>query len=144
MELNVKPVRPGAVLPHYGSAGAAGLDLSACIDEPVTIRVGASVMIPSGVAIALPAGTVGLLVVRSSLGVRHGVGLPNGVGVIDEDYRGEVSVALMNLGGEAYTVQPGDRIAQLIVSPYIRADVTVAQQLEETARGAGGFGSTGR
>lgn len=149
MELKFKAVRPQIgdtiPLPFYASAGAAGMDLHACVDAPVTIAPRALVSIPTGLAIALPSAEyVALVFARSGLGIKHGVSLSNGVGVIDSDYRGEVLVGLQNSGNEDYTVQPGDRIAQLMVTPVIQAQIAMVDELDDTARGAGGFGSTGK
>ena len=132
MKLLIKPLSEKIgreiPLPYYATAGAAALDLHACLDEAVT----------------LPAGHVGIMAVRSSMGVRNGVCLSNGIGVIDSDYRGPLQVALHNMRGTAYTIQPGDRIAQLMVVPVARPEVELTASLPETARGEGGFGSTGR
>lgn len=149
MELKFKAVRPQIgdtiPLPFYASAGAAGMDLHACVDAPVTIAPRALVSIPTGLAIALPSAEyVALVFARSGLGIKHGVSLSNGVGVIDSDYRGEIGVGLTNLSDAPYTVQPGDRIAQLAVVPVVRATLVQADALDETGRGAGGFGSTGK
>ena len=131
-------------LPYYATEGAAAVDLHACIDEAVTLPPGGRALLPTGLAAAIPAGHVGLLAVRSSMGIRHGVTLSTGVGVIDSDYRGQVHVGLHNLSGEPYTVQPGDRVAQLMVVPVAAPEIEVVDALPETVRGAGGFGSTGR
>lgn len=131
-------------LPYYTTEGAAAVDLHACIDEAVTLPPGGRALLPTGLAAAIPAGHVGLLAVRSSMGIRHGVTLSNGVGVIDSDYRGQVHVGLHNLSGEPYTVQPGDRVAQLMVVPVAAPEIEVVDALPETVRGAGGLGSTGR
>ena len=131
-------------LPYYATEGAAAVDLHACTDEAVTLPPGGRALLPTGLAAAIPAGHVGLLAVRSSMGIRHGVTLSNGVGVIDSDYRGQVHVGLHNLSGEPYTVQPGDRVAQLLVVPVAAPEIEVVDALPETVRGAGGFGSTGR
>lgn len=131
-------------LPYYATEGAAAVDLHACIDEAVTLPPGGRALLPTGLAAAIPAGHVGLLAVRSSMGIRHGVTLSNGVGVIDSDYRGEILVGLQNSGGEDFVVRPGDRIAQLMIAPVVQAEVVLTEELDETQRGAGGFGSTGR
>ena len=149
MELKFKALNPKIgreiPLPQFATPGSAAMDLRACIDRPVTIRAGERTVVPTGLAMALPsADYVALLFARSGLGIRKGVCLSNGVGVIDSDYRGEIGVGLVNLGREPYTVQPGDRIAQLMVVPVVQPTVTVAEDLDETDRGAGGFGSTGR
>lgn len=131
-------------LPYYATQGAAALDLHACLDEPMTIPAGGQAMVPTGIAAAIPTGYVGIMAVRSSMGVKHGITLTNSIGVIDSDYRGPLGVALRNFRREPYTVQPGDRIAQLLVVPVLRPEVEIVDTLPETARGAGGFGSTGR
>ena len=149
MELKIKALSPkiGGEIPRPARAteGSAGLDLAACMDEPVTIAPRALVRIPTGIAIALPSPDyVALVFARSGLGIKHGVSLSNGVGVIDSDYRGEIAVGLTNLSNTPYTVQPGDRIAQLAVVPVARPELVWTEDLEDTGRGAGGFGSTGR
>ena len=131
-------------LPYYATAGAAAVDLHACLDEPLLIPAGELAMVPTGLAVAIPEGCVGILAVRSSMGVRHGVTLSNGIGVIDSDYRGPLGVGLWNTREEDYTVLPGDRIAQLMVVPVLRPELLVTDALPETERGHGGFGSTGR
>ena len=149
MELKIKALSPkiGAEipLPKFATAGAACMDLCACIDAPVTLEAGARALIPTGIAIALPsADYVALVFARSGLGIKQGVCLSNGVGVIDSDYRGEIGVGLVNLGQSEYTVRPGDRIAQLMVTPVVQPTVVQVSELDDTDRGAGGFGSTGR
>ena len=149
MKLKITAVSPkiGAEIPfpYYASAGAAAMDLHACVEGPVIIPAGGRVTIPTGIAIALPsAAYVALVFALSGLGIKHGVALSNGVGVIDSDYRGEIAVGLHNSAGTPYTVQPGDRIAQLAVVPVVQAELEQAAELDETGRGAGGFGSTGK
>ena len=149
MELRIKALSPKIgteiPLPKFATAGAACMDLCACIDAPVTLEAGARALIPTGIAIALPsADYVALVFARSGLGIKQGVCLSNGVGVIDSDYRGEIGVGLVNLGQSAYTVQPGDRIAQLMVTPVVQPTVVQVSELDDTDRGACGFGSTGR
>ena len=149
MELKFKALNPKIgreiPLPQFATPGSAAMDLRACIDRPVTIRAGERTVVPTGLAMALPsADYVALVFARSGLGIRKGMCLSNGVGVIDSDYRGEIGVGLVNLGDAPYTVQPGDRIAQLMVVPVVQPAVTVVEDLDETERGAGGFGSTGR
>jgi len=131
-------------LPYYATDGAAGLDLHACIDGPVVVPAGGEAFIPTGIAAAIPEGYVGIMAVRSSMGIRHGVAMSNGIGVIDSDYRGPLRVGLHNFRDTEYVVEPGDRIAQLLILPVLRPEVEVVSELSETARGAGGFGSTGR
>ena len=131
--------------PYYASAGAAALDLHACLEGPVTIPARGRTVIPTGIAIALPSPAyVALVFARSGLGIKKGIALSNGVGVIDSDYRGEIRVGLQNSGSEDYTVQPGDRIAQLAVVPVLQVELEQAETLDETERGAGGLGATGR
>ena len=149
MELKIKALSPKIgteiPLPKFATAGAACMDLCACIDAPVTLEAGARALIPTGIAIALPsADYVALVFARSGLGIKQGVCLSNGVGVIDSDYRGEIGVGLVNLGQDDYTVRPGDRIAQLMVTPVVQPTVVQVSELDDTDRGAGGFGSTGR
>ena len=143
--LKIKKVQKSAVIPERATEGSAGLDLRACIEKPVRICPGDLAMIPTGIAISLPNKNLGaFLFARSGLGVKHGIALSNGVGVVDSDYRGEISVGLCNLGREPYDVQPGERIAQLVVMPVCPLPVEEAEELDETQRGAGGFGSTGK
>ena len=131
-------------LPYYATQGAAALDLHACLDEPMTIPARGQAMVPTGIAAAIPTGYVGILAIRSSMGVKNGVTLTNGIGVIDSDYRGPLGVALYNLNQTPYVVRPGDRIAQLMVVPVVRESIEVVDELPPTSRGEGGFGSTGR
>jgi dUTP pyrophosphatase len=143
--IKIKKVRPGARIPHRATPGSAGLDLSACLDEPFTLAPGERALIPTGIAAELPdENCAALIYARSGLAVKHGVALSNGVGVVDSDYRGELRVGLCNLGKEPYTIQPGERIAQLVVSPVLPLPVEEAGELAETGRGSGGFGSTGK
>lgn len=148
MKLKIKAVSPkigtDIPAPFYATPGSAAMDLHACVDAAVTLQPGGRTVIPTGIAIALPsADYVALVFARSGLGIKHGITLSNGVGVIDSDYRGEIRVGLTNLSDTPYTVQPGDRVAQLAVMPVVRAQLVQAEDLDETARGAGGFGSTG-
>lgn len=143
--IRLKKVHPKAVIPKRATPGSAGLDLSACIEEPVTLSPGGLAMLPTGLAVALPsAGCVALIYARSGLAVRHGIALSNGVGVVDSDYRGEIKVGLCNVGSEPYTIQPGERIAQMVIAPVLLPPVLEVDELDETERGAGGFGSTGK
>ena len=148
MKLKIKPLSPmigrEIPLPYYATKGAAALDLHACIEKPVTIPAGEQALIPTGVAVAIPEDHVGILAVRSSMGIKRGVTLSNGIGVIDSDYRGPLRVGLHNLGKEPYTAEPGDRIAQLMIVPVSRQEIEVVDELPETERGERGFGSTGR
>lgn len=142
--INVKKLRANAVLPTYGSAWAAGADLYACLEETVTIEPGKTVLIPTGLAMEIPVGYAGLIYARSSMGVKRGLAPANKVGVIDADYRGEFMVALHNHGSTAQTVEHGERIAQLLVTPVITPGFAEVEELSDTARGSGGFGSTGK
>ena len=149
MKLQVKAVSPkiGHEIPYpfYASAGAAAMDLHACVDEAVVIPAGGRATVPTGIAIGLPSAEyVALVFARSGLGIKHGIALSNGVGVIDSDYRGEIRVGLTNLSDTPYTVRPGDRIAQLAVMPVVQAELERVDSLDETGRGTGGFGSTGK
>ena len=149
MNMTVKIMRlahgAGLPLPAYQSEGAAGLDLMAAVptDAPVVIAPGRFASIPTGIAIALPAGTEGQVRPRSGLAARHGIGVLNAPGTIDSDYRGEIHVILVNFGSESFEVARGARIAQLVIAPVMRAQLLEAETLDETTRGVGGFGSTG-
>ena len=143
--LYVKRLDPRAQLPAYQTPGSAAMDLAALLDQPLTLDPGERSFVPTGLAIALPdSGWVALLLPRSGLSIRHGITLSNCVGVIDSDYRGEIRVGLWNTSQAPYTIQPGDRVAQLMVLPVGLAQVVERDELPETQRGAGGFGSTGR
>jgi dUTP pyrophosphatase len=145
--LRVHLLRPDARMPRYASDGAAGLDLHAALDAPLTIEPGERRAVPTGLAIALPSGHEGQVRPRSGLAIKHGVTVLNAPGTVDEDYRGEVQVLLVNLSREPYTIAPGDRIAQLVVAPVVRValeQVAEGEALSVTARDRGGFGSTGR
>ena len=145
MKVYLKKVHPAAIMPTYGSLGAAGADLYALpdADHPVVIASGETAFIHTGVAAAIPAGYVGLVYARSGLACKRGLAPANKVGVIDSDYRGEIMVALHNHGEMPQAVEPGDRIAQLVIAPVMQADFEWADDLDDTARGGGGFGSTG-
>lgn len=149
MKLKIKAVsdKIGKDIPYpfYATAGAAAMDLCACMDAPVEVAPRALVSIPTGIAIALPSAQyVALVFARSGLGIKHGVAPANCVGVIDSDYRGEIMVGLQNSGESDYTIQPADRIAQLMITPVVQAQVELVDELDDTDRGTGGFGSTGR
>lgn len=143
MNVNIKKLKSNAVIPTYGSEAAAGADLYACIDTPLTINAGETYLVPTGLAMEIPAGCAGLIYARSGLASKKGLAPANKVGVIDSDYRGEIMVALHNHSKEAATIQPQERIAQLVITPYIAAVFNTVENLDETSRGAGGFGSTG-
>ncbi|RLB51004.1 MAG: dUTP diphosphatase [Deltaproteobacteria bacterium] len=142
--LRVRVLTEGAQVPRYATSGAAGLDLSACLDAPLTLAQGGRAMVPTGIAVALPPGHEGQVRPRSGLAARHGITVTNAPGTIDEDYRGEIKVLLVNLGDEPYTLESGERVAQLVVAPITRVSIREVEELDETPRGAGGFGSTGR
>ena len=148
MNLDIKfiPTAKGKTVnkPFYATEGSAGMDLSACIDEPVLLKKGEIVFIPTGIAISLPNEKYGaFLFARSGLASKHGITLANCVGVVDSDYTGEIKVGLINLSNEEYIVTNGERIAQMVIMPVAQANLTVVDELEETERGSGGFGSTG-
>ncbi|ODU58107.1 MAG: hypothetical protein ABT01_00940 [Clostridium sp. SCN 57-10] len=143
MQMNIKLLRDGAAAPEYQTAEAAALDLCACLDAPVTIAPGERAKIGTGVAVELPHDCAGFVMARSGLSSRHGVALANGVGLIDPDYRGEVCATLQNNGREPFTVNHGDRVAQLCVVPFVRVSCVVCSALSETERGENGHGSTG-
>lgn len=143
MVLKLMRVREDAIIPKQATAGSAGYDLCACMDAPQTIEPGERCVFPSGLAAEIPAGTAGFVFTRSGLGIKKGIHVTNGVGVIDSDYRGEIRIGLHNLSAEPYTVQPGERIAQMIIMPYFAPTIEEVTSLTETDRGAGGFGSTG-
>jgi dUTP pyrophosphatase len=139
------PHGTGLPLPAYQSADAAGLDLMAAVpaDAPVVIAPGARAQIPTGISIALPRGTEGQVRPRSGLAARHGISVLNTPGTVDSDYRGEIQVILVNFGAESFSVERGQRIAQLVIAPILRAQLFESEKLAKTARGAEGFGSTG-
>ena len=145
MQLQIQRLRPYATIPTQATAGSAGYDLYAALEAPVSIPVGEIVRIPTGIAAAPDRKDVALFIMaRSGLASKHGINLANGVGLVDSDYRGEIAVGLVNLSDAPYTVQPGDRIAQLMVTPVVQPRVHLVPELDETERGVGGFGSTGR
>lgn len=142
--IRVKKLSPNAILPTYGSAEAAGADLYACLDTPVTVAPGETAWIPTGLALEVPKGCAGLVYARSSLGVKRGLAPANKVGVIDSDYRGQIHVVLLNHGKTEQTIQHGERIAQFLITPVLTPAYVEADELTDTSRGAGGFGSTGK
>ena len=142
--LKIRKVSENAIIPKRATGGSAGLDLCACIDAPITLNGGETALIPTGLAIELPSAEYGAFVfARSGLAIKHGIGLLNAVGVIDSDYRGEIKVGVINQIGEAYTIEPGERVAQMVIMPVSMMPVEEVETLGETDRGAGGFGSTG-
>lgn len=142
--VQLRRLRPDAVVPRYMSPGAAGLDLAAAIDAPIVIAPAATAAVGTGLAMAIPAGFEGQVRPRSGLARKHGMTVLNAPGTIDSDYTGEVVVLLVNLGREPFTIASGDRIAQLVIAPVVQAELVEVEALDETERGAGGFGSTGR
>ena len=145
LDIKILDEKIRAQLPAYATGGSAGLDLRACIDEPITLRPGDSVLVPTGIAIHLddPA-LAAVLIPRSGLGHKHGIVLGNLVGLIDSDYQGQVFVSCWNRGKEPFVVNPLERIAQMGIGPVVQVQLTVVESFEESARGAGGFGSTGK
>jgi dUTP pyrophosphatase len=143
VELRFQRLHDAATLPEYQSDHAAGMDLHACLDQSLVMQPGDIALVPCGFAMAVPPGFEAQVRPRSGLATRHGIGIPNSPGTIDADYRGEVKVPLINLGRASFTVEPGMRIAQMVVAPVARVTVREVSQLEATARGSGGFGSTG-
>lgn len=141
--VKVKLLRENATCPSYQSATAAGADLYCALSQPLGIEAGQTVLVPTGVAMEIPEGFVGLVFARSSLATKKGLAPANKVGVIDSDYRGEIMVALHNHSGESAQVRPGERIAQIVIVPHLTAQFEIADELSSTERGAGGFGSTG-
>ena len=145
MELKIKKLKENAKIPQRATNGSAGMDLYACIAESVTLAAGQLTVIPTGIAIELPDNTcAAFLYARSGLGVKHGICLSNGVGVIDSDYRGEVCVGLCNVSDKPYVIEPFERVAQMVIAPVLTPDITEVDELSDTARGEGGFGSSGR
>lgn len=144
MKVNIKKLNPNATIPSYGSEFSAGADLYACIEDAITIAPGKMIAVSTGIAMEIPMGYVGLVYARSGLATKRGLAPANKVGVIDSDYRGEIMVALYNQSDAPQTIEPGERIAQIVLTPYLTAEFALAETLSDTVRGAGGFGSTGR
>lgn len=142
--VRIKKLNENAVIPSYGSEWAAGADLYACMEKSVVVQPGETVFVKTGISMEIPVGYAGLIYARSGLACKKGLAPANKVGVIDADYRGEIMVALYNHSKEAVTVESGERIAQLVITPYLTAAFEEVDELEETVRGEGGFGSTGR
>jgi dUTP pyrophosphatase len=142
--VNIKKLNDNAKIPTYGSQYAAGADLYACIDGDITIAPHTTVLVPTGIAMELPVGYAGLIYARSGLATKKDLAPANKVGVVDCDYRGEVKVALHNHGEKVQTISAGERIAQLVIAPYITANFVLQDELSSTVRGEGGFGSTGK
>lgn len=141
MKINIRTL--SGIVPQYETEGASGMDIRAYLDEPVRIAPGGRALIPTGIFLEIPAGCEVQVRARSGLAVKYGIGLVNGIGTIDSDYRGEIKVPLINWGEEAFLVRSGDRIAQMVVARYEKAVLAVVDKLPETKRGVGGFGHTG-
>lgn len=142
-KVEIKKVKENAKMPTYGTANAAGADLYACIQENVTIEAHETKLVPTGLSFSIPEGYAGLIYARSGLASKRHLAPANKVGVVDSDYRGEVLVALHNHSDEAQTIEPDERIAQFIITPYVKAEFLEVENLDDTERGDGGFGSTG-
>jgi len=143
MKMDVVKLRPDAILPEYQTAGAAGADLHACMDEPIILAPMERKVIPTGLSMSIPNGYEVQIRARSGMSIKHGITMVNGIGTIDADYRGEVGVLAINLSKEAFTIEPGMRIAQMVVARYEVATWNEVEVLDETARGIGGYGSSG-
>jgi len=142
VNVQVKKLRDNAILPEYQTAQAAGMDLHACLDAPVTLAPMERRMIPTGFAIMLPDGYEAQIRARSGMSIKHGITMVNGIGTVDADYRGEIGVLMINLGTESFTIEPNMRIAQMVIAKYEKATWQEVDELDETVRGSGGFGST--
>lgn len=143
LEVKICRIRPGAVIPGYMSAHAAGMDLCAALDRAVILQPGERSLIPTGIAMEIPVGFEGQVRPRSGLALRQGISMVNSPGTIDADYRGEIGIILINHGQAPVNINPGERIAQLVIAPTVQADLKVVESLSETVRGNGGFGHTG-
>ena len=144
MILKIMKINKNAIIPNHATVGSAGMDLCACINEPVTIPARGHAIIPTGIAISIPQNYAAMVYARSGLAIKHGIGLLNSVGVIDSDYRGEIKVGLVNQFDKDYEIQPNERIAQLIIQPISHPEIIECDTLGDTQRGSGGFGSTGK
>lgn len=144
MILKIMKINKNAIIPNHATAGSAGMDLCACIDEPIIISARGRAIIPTGIAISIPQSYAAMVYARSGLAIKHGIGLLNSVGVIDSDYRGEIKVGLVNQFDKDYEIQPNERIAQLIIQPISHPEIIECDTLGDTQRGSGGFGSTGK
>lgn len=144
MVLKIMKTNKNAVVPHRATGGSAGMDLYACIDEPIVIPARGHATIPTGIAISIPTEYAAMIYARSGLAIKHGIGLLNSVGVVDSDYRGEIKIGLVNQFDEDYEIKPFERIAQMIIEPIALPEIVECDTLDETVRGAGGFGSTGK
>ena len=143
MQVKIRKVRDDAIIPDYQTEHAAAMDVHACMDAPMTLQPLGRAMVPTGLAFELPEGTEMQVRARSGMSIKHGMTMINGIGTIDADYRGELNILMINLSQEPFTIEPGMRVAQLLVSRYEKVDWEAVDTLSESARGAGGFGSTG-
>lgn len=144
MKIEIKKLREGAILPKYQTKHSAGMDLCASVDKPITLKPGERIVVPTGISIALPDGYEAQVRGRSGLAIKSGIGIVNGIGTIDADYRGEIGVIIINHGQSDFMINDGDRIAQMIITKYQKVDWQEVKELNDTERGAGGFGSTGK
>lgn len=144
MKLKIKRLEHNRILPEYKTQGAAGMDLCAAISEPITLKPLERILVPTGLKIELEHGYEAQIRPRSGMSIKHGITLINCIGTIDEDYRGEVCIAVVNISNEEYTIQPDERIAQMVIAKYEQAEIEVVMELSDTQRGEGGFGSTGK
>ena len=142
--IRVKRLKENAIIPTYGSTEAAGADLYACISEPITVQPGEVAWVGTGIALEVPKGCAGLVYARSGMACKRGLAPANKVGVVDSDYRGEITVVLLNHGNDPQTIMPGERIAQFVITPVLTPEYEEVSELGETGRGMGGFGSTGK
>ena len=143
MKAEIKIISKSGILPTYETEGSAGADLRAYLEEPVTLQPGERRLVPTGLFVELPVGIEAQIRARSGMAIKHGIGLVNGVGTVDSDYRGEWNVPLINFSNEPYTIHDGDRIAQVVFASYVKGEFVVTETIDETERGAGGFGHTG-
>lgn len=142
-DVKIKKLNEQATIPTYGTEFSAGADLYACLDAPLTIEAGQTVLVHTGIAMEVPVGYAGLIYARSGLATKRGLAPANKVGVVDADYRGEIMVALYNQSGTSQTIEHGERIAQFVITPFLTANFILTEELNDTIRGTGGFGSTG-
>lgn len=143
MKAEIKIISKSGILPTYETDGSAGADLRAYIDEPVTLQPGERKLVPTGLFVELPVGVEAQIRARSGMAIKHGIGLVNGIGTVDSDYRGEWNIPLINFSNEPYTINNGDRIAQVVFANYVKGEFIVTEKIDETERGDGGFGHTG-
>lgn len=144
MNINIKKLKKNAIIPTRGSEYAAGYDLYACLEKPIDVKPGETAKVPTGISMEIPVGYVGMIFARSGLATKKGLAPANKVGVCDSDYRGEYIVALYNHSNKTVTINPGERIAQLVIMPFLEFEFNEVNELNDTARGSGGFGSTGK